>query len=407
MSDRESTSDHESSSDPKSWSDAETLTSRERLNCLIAVIGAMALVNLIMSLTFPLIALTLQRQGVDATMIGISTAVQAGAGFIAAPFSHRIASRLGPASTLMLGLILCSLAMVLLPVYPDVWAWMPLRLLIGVGAALLWAVSEAWINALVTDQTRGRWLSIYMAAAALGFAAGPLLLAAIGTYSNLPFYIAATIVALPCIFLAMIPNRSSAYQAHETPKSNFSLLKLAPASLLIAFVFAAMEESIGTFLPIFSEALGQTDTLALHMLSAIGIGGIVLMYPIGWLSDHFNRDNLLIIFSSMTVVTVAGIGFVFEYTPFNYVYFFVLGGVLNGTYAIGMAKMGDRFSGADLAGSSALMTMLWAAGAMAGPVLGGIGMDLWNPYGLIVAGALIALSYIPLAFYEKNRRQSA
>lgn len=400
-------SDREGSSDPISRSDSETLTSRERIKCLVAVIGAMALVNLIMSLTFPLIALTLQRQGVDATMIGISTAVQAGAGFIAAPFSHRIASRMGPASTLMLGLILCSLAMVLLPVYPDVWAWMPLRLLIGVGAALLWAVSEAWINALVTDQTRGRWLSIYMAAAALGFAAGPLLLAAIGTDSDLPFYIAATIVALPCIFLAMIPNRSSAYQAHETPKSNFSLLKLAPAALLIAFVFAAMEESIGTFLPIFSEALGQTDTLALHMLSAIGIGGIVLMYPIGWLSDHFNRDNLLIIFSSTTVVVIAGIGFVFEYTPYNYIYFFVLGGVLNGTYAIGMAKMGDRFSGADLAGSSALMTMLWAAGAMVGPILGGVGMDLWNPYGLIVAGTLIALSYVPLAFYEKNRKQSA
>lgn len=400
-------SEGKTSSDLQGQTDSEMLTARERIKCLIAVIGAMALVNLIMSLTFPLIALTLQRQGVDATMIGISTAVQAGAGFIAAPFSHRIASRLGPASTLMLGLILCSLAMVLLPLYPDVWAWMPLRILIGIGAALLWAVSEAWINALVTDQTRGRWLSIYMAAAALGFAAGPLLLAAIGTYSDLPFYIAATVVALPCIFLAMIPNRSSAYQAHETPKSNFSLLKLAPASLLIAFVFAAMEESIGTFLPIFSEALSQTDTLALHMLSAIGIGGIVLMYPIGWLSDHFNRDNLLILFSCTTVVIIAGIGFVFEHTPYNYVYFFILGGVLNGTYAIGMAKMGDRFSGADLAGSSALMTMLWAAGAMAGPVLGGVGMDLWNPYGLIVAGTLIALSYVPLAFYEKNRRQPA
>lgn len=400
-------SEGKTSSDLQGQTDSETLTARERIKCLIAVIGAMALVNLIMSLTFPLIALTLQRQGVDATMIGISTAVQAGAGFIAAPFSHRIASRIGPANTLMLGLILCSLAMVLLPLYPDVWAWMPLRILIGIGAALLWAVSEAWINALVTDQTRGRWLSIYMAAAALGFAAGPLLLAALGTYSDLPFYIAATIVALPCIFLAMIPNRSSAYQAHETPKSNFSLLKLAPASLLIAFVFAAMEESIGTFLPIFSEALGQTDTLALHMLSAIGIGGIVLMYPIGWLSDHFNRDNLLILFSCTTVVIIAGIGFVFEHTPYNYFYFFILGGVLNGTYAIGMAKMGDRFSGADLAGSSALMTMLWAAGAMAGPVLGGVGIDLWNPYGLIVAGTLIALSYVPLAFYEKSRRLPA
>ena len=400
-------SEGKTNSDLQGQTDSETLTARERIKCLIAVIGAMALVNLILSLTFPLMALILQSQGVDATMIGISTAVQAGAGFIAAPFSHRIASRLGPASTLMLGLIFCSLAMVLLPIYPGFWEWMPLRILIGVGAALLWAVSEAWINSLVTDETRGRWLSIYMSAAALGFAAGPLLLATIGPNSDLPFYIAAAIVALPCIFLATIPNRSSAYQVHETPKSNFSLLKLAPASLLIAFVFAAMEESIITFLANFSKELGQTVTLALHMLSAIGIGGIVLVYPIGWLSDHFNRDNLLILFSCTTVVIIAGIGFVFEHTPYNYFYFFILGGVLNGTYAIGMAKMGDRFSGADLAGSSALMTMLWAAGAMAGPVLGGVGMDLWNPYGLIVAGTLIALSYVPLAFYEKNRRQPA
>ncbi|MFT6489510.1 MAG: MFS family permease, partial [Parvibaculaceae bacterium] len=116
---------------------------------------------------------------------------------------------------------------------------------------------------------------------------------------------------------------------------------------------------------------------------------------------------LLLLFSTLTVAIVAGIGVIYEYTPYNYVYFFILGGVLNGTYAIGMAKMGDRFSGADLAGSSALMTMLWAAGAMIGPVLGGVGIDLWDPYGLIVAGTLIALSYLPLVFYEKRKDQPA
>ena len=54
---------------------------------LAGVIGAMAVVNLVYGITFPLLALVLDGQGVSKTLIGLSTMSQAAAVLLIAPFA--------------------------------------------------------------------------------------------------------------------------------------------------------------------------------------------------------------------------------------------------------------------------------------------------------------------------------
>jgi MFS family permease len=53
-----------------------------------------------------------------------------------------------------------------------------------------------------------------------------------------------------------------------------------------------------------------------------------------------------------------------------------------------------------------LFTAIWGMGSIIGPPLGGIGMDLWQPQGLLLVVGLIFVFYLPFPIrgYLRQRR---
>ena len=396
---------------------AKTLTGKDRIWSLGAVIFAMANVTFIIGLTFPLLALILKRQGVDAGLIGISTAVQGAAILFIAPFAPRIVARLGPNWSMAVGMGGSALIVALLPLWPNIWAWFPLRFALGAVSSLLWIASEAWINSVAQEQSRGRVISLYGIAGSAGFTLGPLLLSIVGTQTNTAFYVATAALALPCLPLLRAPThgirftktdeeekRDQDQQANGTRQNGWlRVLLAAPAPLLITFIFAGEEEAMHTFFTLFAMSLGEPEVLALRLISAIGLGGILLGYPLGWLADKVDRLKLLTVMTVVILATTLAIPLAISVHPLNYLYFFFLGGILNGTYTTGMTLIGQRFEGHDLVTASTLTTTLWGVGAMAGPLAAGYGMQWWDPYGMIVAIALIIILYLPVPIWEWAR----
>ena len=68
----------------------------ERRRSLVGVIAAMAVVNLVYGITFPLLALVLDAQGVSKTLIGLSTITQAAAVIVIAPWAPGLLRRVAP-----------------------------------------------------------------------------------------------------------------------------------------------------------------------------------------------------------------------------------------------------------------------------------------------------------------------
>lgn len=376
---------------------------RERLLSLGAVIWAMGMVTFIIGLTFPFLAIILKRQGVPTDLIGYSTAIQGVAVLAVAPFAPRLISFLGPNKSMAGAMAGSALVLALLPVFPNVWAWFPLRFLLGAVSSFLWIASEAWINAVAKEETRGRVISVYGIAGAAGFTLGPLMLTFTGTATNLPFAIAVTALLLPCLPLLLAPTDGVTFEG--TQAGGFKrVLLIAPAPILITFIFAGSEEAIHTFFALFSTALGYTEELALHLIALIGLGGMILGYPLGWLADHVNRLNLLIALTLVILGAVLAIPFFFPLPGLNYLYFLLLGGLLGGTYTVGMTLLGERFEGADLVTASTLTTTFWGIGAVTGPGMAGEAMHAFGPYGLIGAIAVVILLYLPFPLWERWRR---
>ncbi|MDE1173179.1 MAG: MFS transporter [Parvibaculaceae bacterium] len=374
---------------------------------LVAVIVAMAMVNLIMGITFPLTALVLARQGVETSWIGLNAAMQALPVLFMTPLTPRLIKRFGPAATMFTGLVIAAMALPLMGLFPSLPIWFPLRALLGVAGCLLWATSEAWIHAMVEDDRRGRMMGIYSASAAAGFSAGPVILVLVGTNGVLPFLIGGGAMLLGAVLMAFADWSRGHFDTGRKGAPVWGLVFLAPAALLANFFFAAAEESVTSFFSLYALQFGMPEKIGLALLTIAALGAIALQFPIGWLADKMNRMALMVLLIALTIVGYATLPFVLPGVIATGIAIFFIVGIATGIYTVGMVLMGERFTGGELAGASALTTAMWGLGALVGAPFSGAAMELWHPHGLIAAVILLYLAYLPFPLIAWRRERAA
>jgi MFS family permease len=373
---------------------------------LIAIMVTMTGATLSYSFVLPLLSLILERQGTSNTLIGLSVASEAVAVFLVAPFAPRLLVRLGPVKTMMLAVAVKLVMFLLLPVFPNVWAWFPLRMIGGAGASLMWIVSEAWINQTVDDRSRGRVLSIYSIALSLGYAIGPMVLAQTGSEGWMPFFVGAAIVLVAgsgtLLASGVAPSMSGSISARLP-----GYFLLAPLVMMCCFVTSAVDNILVALLPVYGDGAGLATGEALYLLTVVGIGGIVLQYPFGWLADRMDRRRLTLIIALLMLLSTLVLPWALPVAPYNMVLAFLLGGCIGALYTMGNVLLGERFRGADLAAASTLFAVMWNIGTLLGPPIGGLGLDLSPEFGLPLALSLMVASVLPFAITAALRPRPA
>ncbi len=280
------------------------------------------------------------------------------------------------------------------------YAWFPLRFLLGAAGATLWSASEAVINELADDAWRGRIIGIYGSAGAAGFAIGPLILIATGTSGVLPFFVTAAFVVaagLPLFWLRNEPQADGAVQTNLR-----GIFRLVPHIMLLNFVYAAAVEAFIAFFPLFGIHLGLGEARSLSLLTTFAVGGIVLQLPLGWVADHMHRYKLLLVCLVLTMLGFLLLPQFVSQPVGGPVFAFTLGGVEGMIYALGVILLGQRFRGAELAAASVMFTSMWGAGTMFGPAFVGAGMDLFGDHAMPYLIAAIYAVYLPVFFLAKR-----
>jgi len=337
----------------------------------------------------------LNSQGVSETMIGLNTMAQAVSIVLIAPIGPRLLKRYSPARLMRFCIIALAVLLVLLGAFPNVYAWFPLRFLIGAAVGMLWMTCDTAVNELSEEHNRGKIIGIYSAAAAGGFALGPLVLIATGTDGFLPFLAASVIT-----FLAGTPLfLATATKLREDPQGGASLwqtMKMAPVIMLISVLYAAGIESFETFFPLFALDLGMTEKASLGILTVFGIGAMCLSLPLGWLADHMNRLVLLIICIILSGLCFLALPYIMLLPVIAPLFVFFFGGIDVMIGTLGIVLMGERFKGGSLAAATATFTAMWGMGAMLGPPIVGAAMDVFGTDAMSWLIALIYAVFLPL-----------
>lgn len=369
------------------------MTARAPDRLLIAVIASVAVVGATYSLSTPLLAYALEARGLPSWLIGLNAAMAALAMILLPPVTPALVRRFGTVDTLYGALALTGLAVALFAATDNLVLWFALRLLLGVGLTGLFVVSEAWINHLAGDGRRGRVLGLYAAALAVGFTIGPALLQLTGLAGALPFLVGALTAGLAALPLILARPRQAAdpfVTAGEARQGQIA--RLAPLAVGAGLLFGVVEAGVLSLLPLWALQNGLGTSTGIQLMMWLGAGNIALQWPIGWLADHFDRRRLILLCALAGLVGAATLPLLAG-TLLLYTALFFWGGCLMGLYTVGLALLGERFNGPDLASANAVFATAYGLGALVGPPLVGLAMDLVPRHGLPLALGLACLAY--------------
>jgi MFS family permease len=155
---------------------------------------------------------------------------------------------------------------------------------------------------------------------------------------------------------------------------------------------------------------GAMEDLSVRDISifvgALYVGGLVLQYPIGWLSDRMDRRLLITGLSGIATVVMLVAG-LFDLPFMAYlVVALLLGGITNPVYALLIAYTNDFLSKDDMAAASAGMIFLNGFGAIFGPIVTGWIMAQVGSGGFFLFIAALYALLTGYAIWRMSRRAS-
>lgn len=372
---------------------------------MIAVIACAGLVGFTFGYTLPLLSIIMEKDGIGSTLIGLSAASESAAILLFGLFVPRLIGALGLRNAMFVGTLVGAVALGALAFFEPLYAWFPLRFVLGGTIFLVLIASDIWVTQGSSAARRGRMIGIYGTAITGGMALGALLVGLIGSDGTLPIFIGAAIYAGAALPLAFAYGPAPAMQ--EAGKLYPRTLLLATPLLAAAvFAFGVIDSSALSLLPVFGLHLGMTVQNSTILVTVLVAGSILLQFPIGWLADRIDRVHVLLICAVAGTVAAIFLPISLGSDWAMWICLFIIGGSMVGLYTVSLAILGARYTGGELAAAITLFAMILAIGSTLGPLIGGAAIAVWDPYGLnvLIIGAFCLV--LALALFLGIRRRS-
>ena len=382
------------------------LTPSQRRTSLAAVLTSAVASGMTIGMATPLVALTMAAAGHGGFVVGLNAAAQALTVLAIGPFVPGVVKRIGPVPALLGGLLLAAGALAAFPLLPSLAAWFALRMILGLGGAFDWIVSETWINSLAAGPRRGRIVALYATLWGGGVAAGPLLLTVTGIDGVRPFLVGAGLLVAACLPVLAARRLAPPMAERASPAGIMAVLPAAPLAVGAAILAGFGEGTVFALLPVYGVGVGFAPAAAVLLMSVFAAGSILLQLPLGWLADHLDRRWLLVAITATSLLCLGAVPLVLDYPGLLWPVMFVWGGAAAGYYTVGLVLLIERFDAADLASANTTFIMAYTAGMVVGPALGGGVMELWQPHGLLPALALPALLFLWVIFRGRPWRRA-
>ncbi len=365
---------------------------------LAAAISCISIVGVGIGLGIPLLSVLMDKGGLSSSLIGLNTAAGGLAAMLLSPFATRIAARFGVVQTLVASVAITEVALLGFYLIDNFWVWYPLRALITAAMTMVFILSEYWINVVAPPNRRGLVLGIYATVLSIGFAVGPAVFSWTGSAGFLPFGTGMAIIALGFLPLLVAWKDSPDFDipdgdGEKTPFSRY--LFAVPTATAAVLVFGATETGSFSLMPVYGTEAGHSEASAALLLTVIGLGNVLLQIPIGIVSDKVrDRRHLLLACGLIGLAGALLLPFLIHNWYAAAAVLFVWGGVISGLYTVGLAHLGSRLTGHELASANAAFVLCYGVGMTLGPQFVGIGMDVIGPHGFAWALSSFFVFYV-------------
>lgn len=294
---------------------------------------------------------------------------------------------------------LISAVLVLYPLLLDWTAWSVMRVIIGFSFSVIYVTAESWLNNTASNETRGQALSAYMIVQMLGIVAAQALLSVGDPVGFSLFIIPSVLVSLAFMPILLADTPAPTFDEIR-PMSFRKLFKISPLGCVGMLLTGGVYSAMFGMSSVWGAMVGLTIGQIAAFVAALYVGGLLLQYPIGWISDQLDR-RVLVLWLSATGAVIMAIATVVE-LPFNLILIIavLLGGTINPLYSLLIAHTNDFLGKEDMAAASAGLIFLNGFGAIFGPLVTGWLMSMIGPSGFFL---FIGLLFAALAGYSTWR----
>jgi MFS family permease len=349
--------------------------------------------------------------GVRASLEGFSTQTT---GFVMTGYyvGFLIGSTLGPKLVKNVGHIrvfaalasILSAAMLSHSIFVEPVTWFAIRVASGFAVAGLYIVVESWLNDTATNRTRGQLLSVYMVIVLGGMAAGQFLLNVASPAGFELFILMSVLVSVSLVPISLSITRAPNFEApaHVSWRTMYRSSPLGVVGCLIVGIAQGALLGMGA---VYANAIGMgVADVSIFMATALA-GGMLLQWPVGHLSDIFDRRVVITIVTMLAALAAVTGAIVGEHsTPLLLVATFLFGGLSFPLYSLCIAHTNDHLQPDQMVAASGTLILAASIGSILGPSLSAMLMSVAGPAGFFWCLSVTHAAIGVFALYRMTRR---
>jgi len=298
-----------------------------------------------------------------------------------------------------------SAAFILFPVWVDPWFWVVLRVVVGFCFCGIYIVAESWLNDSSDNETRGQALSLYLIVQMAGIVVGQLLLNIADPGGYELFVLITVLVSLSFAPILLSSSRAPVFELSK-PMSLGELITASPLSCFGTFMLGGVFATLFGMAAIYANQIGLTVAETSYFVTAIYCGGLILQYPIGWISDRMDRRLLIILTAGSCALCSLFAMTANQHFSALLLIAFLVGGTTNPLYSLLIAHSNDFLETEQMAAASAGMLFINGVGAMSGPIVVGVLMNRIGAYTFFLYIALLMSMICIYGLYRMSQRDT-
>lgn len=369
------------------------------ISCFILLLGN-GLINV-------LVPIKMGLEGIAPDTIGFVLSLYFVGLLIGAMISTKLIKRAGHIRMFAGCVALAALCILVCSFWESTVAFALLRVFLGFCNACAFTAMESWLSGSSNSKTRGKVLAIYNAVVLAGLFGGQFFMNVSSPQDPSLFVIGGMLFCA-----ALIPIVLSSHAGPQVADTEImrikTVFKRSPLGLICCLVSGVIYSALFNLLPVFGQGYGIAEfPLSLYIGAAI-FGAFILQFPIGYLSDRFDRRRVLL---GMLLVSALCDLLVIVFAQHGlfigmHIATAVTAGIIACTYPFSISETFDKLEQHEMVSAMGCLILAFAIGGIIGPYSTSLMMAWFNHDMLFYVIGAIQLMLAAFVVIRMNQRQA-
>ncbi|MGI6852688.1 MFS transporter [Mesorhizobium sp. 1B3] len=289
----------------------------------------------------------------------------------------------------------------------DPMMWSAIRFATGFCFAGLFTIMESWLNSGASNDGRARLLAVYRIIDIGSVTGCQFLIPVFGAGGFTIFAIMSIMITLSLVPVSL-GDRTNPKPPDDVKLDLARAWRISPLAAIGCIAVGVTNSAFRTLSPVYAEQIGMSVADVVTFVSVGIIGGAIIQYPLGYLSDRWDRRKVLLVTTACAMMAALALAFLAgSNVVTNFALVFIFGSFAMPLYSLSAAHANDRADKGEFVLVNAALMLFYSVGAIGGPFVAAEIMEQFGPSWLFIFSAFVYAVFIVIIFYRMGARPPA